>query len=344
MGVRAGESFGVTSTSGLQTMLRSLAVVYGLGTVSDYLLSAKHQALLVSISGVLALALTSLALLHCRRPFATGVRAQLAGGIAVVAALSTTAHVVLLRSPLHLTFVVLVVVGAGAVLPSRPWLLATSGIALVGVAGGAGAGRLPAADLPLLLVGVGFAVLLGLTLQSLMNGGRTQVAILTEMLAEHARRDDLTGLLNRRGLAVGLDAMLAGVPATARLGVLCLDIDGFKPVNDELGHAPGDAVLIEIAEQLHELVGPQALLCRSGDDEFTVVLPGRSASSLERLRHQVGMRLRGEVGALSLPWSVSVGAASGPPGRADGAAARRRHRHVQRQADPQGQRRPRPAR
>ncbi len=92
-----------------------------------------------------------------------------------------------------------------------------------------------------------------------------------EVLAE-ARTDELTGLPNRRALlerAADVLATAAGRPAA----LLLLDLDGFKEVNDSLGHDAGDALLRLIAPRLRDAAGPGALAARLGGDEFAVLLP-----------------------------------------------------------------------
>jgi diguanylate cyclase (GGDEF)-like protein/PAS domain S-box-containing protein len=98
---------------------------------------------------------------------------------------------------------------------------------------------------------------------------------LQEQLAHQARHDPLTGLPNRTTLASHLER-LAGDVDPREFAVLFVDLDHFKPVNDQLGHDVGDEVLCIIADRLagalrtdHE---PPDLVCRLGGDEFAVVL------------------------------------------------------------------------
>src|SRR3954454_10269016 len=80
--------------------------------------------------------------------------------------------------------------------------------------------------------------------------------------------DDLTGLANRRLLLDRLDGALA---AGRRVGLLFLDLDDFKLVNDGFGHAAGDAVLIEVARRLSHAVRLLDIVARLGGDEFAVL-------------------------------------------------------------------------
>jgi diguanylate cyclase (GGDEF)-like protein len=99
--------------------------------------------------------------------------------------------------------------------------------------------------------------------------------------SEHSNRqmahhDLLTGLPNR-ALNQKLFAELLAAPLEAsprsKLAVFCLDLDGFKGVNDGFGHAMGDAVLVEVAKRLRTCVRDVDFACRLGGDEFVVLLP-----------------------------------------------------------------------
>jgi len=124
-----------------------------------------------------------------------------------------------------------------------------------------------------------------------------------------SRTDDLTGLANRRqGLAV-LDRALAASGGKP-VGLLLIDIDQFKSINDQHGHLAGDAALRCVADDVRLAVRADDLVCRYGGDELLVVLPGCPAETLER----VGERLRARIeartlvsGGERLPLTVSVG-------------------------------------
>lgn len=95
-----------------------------------------------------------------------------------------------------------------------------------------------------------------------------------------AGRDALTGLLNRRGLRHYLDPLLARSGNGARtLGVLLLDIDHFKSINDTHGHDMGDKVLVVMGQVLASVKAKNAVACRWGGEEFCVVLDNPSTDS-----------------------------------------------------------------
>lgn len=103
-----------------------------------------------------------------------------------------------------------------------------------------------------------------------------------ETLRSQAHSDPLTGLLNRRGLAEQLDQRLAAAAPERLLALFVLDLDGFKAVNDRLGHEAGDALLVAVAGRLRERLREHDLIARLGGDEFVVVADGlRNAEQAE---------------------------------------------------------------
>ncbi|GAA5784267.1 bifunctional diguanylate cyclase/phosphodiesterase [Chitiniphilus shinanonensis] len=94
-----------------------------------------------------------------------------------------------------------------------------------------------------------------------------------ERITELANFDTVTGLANRNLLRDELKLSVAAAQRYhRRLGVLFLDLDRFKTINDSLGHAAGDQVLMQVAERLRGIVGRNDILARQGGDEFVVVL------------------------------------------------------------------------
>jgi diguanylate cyclase (GGDEF)-like protein len=92
---------------------------------------------------------------------------------------------------------------------------------------------------------------------------------LAEEMRLRATRDDLTGLLNRRGFAQLAEGRLQGSEEARCL--LLLDLDGFKTVNDIYGHQMGDRVLIEVARRLRAILPEEAAAARLGGDEFALL-------------------------------------------------------------------------
>ena len=96
-------------------------------------------------------------------------------------------------------------------------------------------------------------------------------------LHRQATTDALTGLQNRASFLAHLREVLSDPPnAQGEVGVVILDLDGFKAVNDTFGHARGDSVLAEIARRLQESVRSGDVLSRLGGDEFALIVKGRS--------------------------------------------------------------------
>ncbi|MBI5719150.1 MAG: EAL domain-containing protein [Burkholderiales bacterium] len=133
-------------------------------------------------------------------------------------------------------------------------------------------------------------------------------------LVERARRDSLTGLLNRNGLADVCDEALAAplLPGQGQ-AFLFLDLDGFKEINDTLGHALGDELLRAVAGRLRAAVPGTATLARPGGDEFVVLAPATPAEA-ELLAATLcrQMALPFHVQGLALHIGASIGVACHP--------------------------------
>src|ERR1051326_2475504 len=142
-----------------------------------------------------------------------------------------------------------------------------------------------------------------------------QLVSAREASREQAMRDPLTGLLNRGAV---LDALQQECSRTDRIGgsfgVIMVDVDHFKAINDTYGHLVGDGVLREVSTRLRGSLRTYDSIGRYGGEEFLVIAPGCGAASAqelaERLRRAVGdtaIRYSGR----SLPVTISLGVASG---------------------------------
>ncbi len=110
-----------------------------------------------------------------------------------------------------------------------------------------------------------------------------------------ATRDQLTGMLNRHGLESRLASILPRLRENGgHADILYMDLDGFKPVNDEHGHRIGDLVLIEVARRMAASLRANDMLVRIGGDEFVAVLESSATGSLDMA--QLGQRIICTVG------------------------------------------------
>lgn len=127
--------------------------------------------------------------------------------------------------------------------------------------------------------------------------------------------DPLTGLLNRRGFYQTVEnLLLRGERSDSSWVLLYLDLDGFKRVNDSLGHDAGDRVLRWVSEQLKACLRPFDILARMGGDEFTALLdlefPEQAAKIAEKLIERVSVCQ--QIEGLDIVLGASIGIATYP--------------------------------
>jgi diguanylate cyclase (GGDEF)-like protein len=126
-----------------------------------------------------------------------------------------------------------------------------------------------------------------------------------------ARTDVLTGLPNARGfLELAQKELVQAQTAKGRLCVAYIDLDNFKPFNDQLGHAAGDDVLVEVARTLREGIGPRSVVGRLGGDEFVVLLRDVDIDQAEAIGRRLARRIH-QIGAIydGIEFGATVGIA-----------------------------------
>ncbi|PYC34706.1 two-component system response regulator [Pseudomonas soli] len=142
------------------------------------------------------------------------------------------------------------------------------------------------------------------------------VRSLHQQLEYQAVTDPLTGLLNRRGFyQTAESALLRNERSDKAKALMYMDLDGFKRINDLLGHDAGDTVLRWVADQLKECLGSEALLARMGGDEFTALFDGlpypeQAGRYAEKLLER--MSSFQQVDGLEVNLGVSIGIATYP--------------------------------
>lgn len=150
-------------------------------------------------------------------------------------------------------------------------------------------------SLPTMLAGISLMSLLlplyAVRLSHQMTTARDNALAHARHMERLTQRDPLTGALNRLGLEAAARALRQhGRSRPAAMAYI--DLDGFKAVNDQLGHATGDMVLCQVAERLHASLREGDAVARLGGDEFAVLITsGPSREALE----QIGQRLTSEL-------------------------------------------------
>lgn len=144
--------------------------------------------------------------------------------------------------------------------------------------------------------------------------GNALVLLATErsgnLLAALAKRDPLTGAMNRAGLEQSLAELEGGRMAARRASLLLIDIDHFKRLNDTLGHATGDHLLRVFTHAVRTELRKTDILARQGGDEFAIVLPGVGIREAVRVAERIRQAFREALAAeekLPVQPTLSIG-------------------------------------
>lgn len=117
--------------------------------------------------------------------------------------------------------------------------------------------------------------------------------VMEQQLEDLANIDSLTNVLNRRGFLLALDAALAAKGEDAPyIRLAYTDLDNFKDINDGHGHIVGDAILVQIATRLRDIVQDHGVVGRIGGDEFVILLQASNVSEFDRFERDIASALR----------------------------------------------------
>lgn len=303
------EPYDVALLAALTALVAGLSVLFAAFAVLHLvLLDGTPRLVMAPAAAATALLFAAVGVFHRVRTVPARLAHPVTAALVLLVLANSVGHMVLVGEPRQTSNVMLVMVGAGAVLLSLRWLIAvlylawgawTIGAFLVG----------PSEEWPHYVVGLSSATLVSLAVSHLR---RTSVRDLSESrtAAEAAAvRDPLTGVSNRRGLAM-MGTQLVEQARRQGDAVHCIfvDIDGLKVVNDALGHAAGDEVIVSVADALRAATRATDIVARWGGDEFCVVGPGPGMSPLELERRVRDAVARDEpVPAEVWPVRVSAG-------------------------------------
>jgi c-di-GMP phosphodiesterase Gmr len=135
-----------------------------------------------------------------------------------------------------------------------------------------------------------------------------------ERLTELANTDSLTGLPNRNAIQDMIRTAIASAPPGESVGIVFLDLDNFKKVNDHYGHVFGDRLIQDVSATVRDCLEAGDTLARLGGDEFIVLSPNATAASLEAIAQRILERLRTpfSLGLVEVYTGCSIGIALFP--------------------------------
>ena len=162
------------------------------------------------------------------------------------------------------------------------------------------------------VLSVSFAFLIGLSFLLML------CSELLTLVKDESERDLLCGVFNRRGIQQKLDAELKRTgPLGQNLSIALVDIDHFKTINDDAGHAAGDTALRDVASTISARLRPYDLIGRFGGDEFLVIFPDTTSEEAHDICSRIEQSIRElSVPGAGLPLTISIGLTQATPNEA----------------------------
>ena len=280
-----------------------LAIVAGLAARYQVRVSGTWQAgTILTLSTAVVAALVSVILLGVRR--AHTMPATL-GGLLVLDAVPVVMQVGALTpadARARVLFLVIPAVIAAATLSASNHRIHLAGVMLIAAAmvGAPATGRTLVGRIVETCLAVGVLLTADLLVRRLSTATADRLFALRTL----SLTDELTGVLNRRGLAAGFGRLTRSARRDASIGLLIVDIDHFKWFNDEYGHAAGDDVLRRVCQVLKTIAGPGNLVARIGGEELAVLVVGRA--------EPVALAFREALAAMRPAVTVSIGVIDAP--------------------------------
>lgn len=276
------EAYDAALVAALPGVIGCLTAVFaGYTVLHPVFLDGTPRMVMTGVAAASTVTFGSVLVLLRWRPLAPRVAHPLTAALLLVVIANAVTHMVLTGEPRQSSNVMLVVVAAGAILLALRWLLAV--LYLTWGVWGVGAYLVgSASQWPHYVIGMASATVLAGVVNQLRRSSVRSLAEARASAEAAAVRDHLTGVSNRRGLAM-VGSQLVEQARRQGDAVYCIfvDIDGLKTVNDALGHRAGDDVLVSVADALREVTRGTDVVARWGGDEFCVVGPGPGMAPLE---------------------------------------------------------------